>query len=256
MSRFIDIAILPAEAQATEASAYVVVDVLRATTTMATMFERGLADVVVAETEELARTIAARDGRMLCGEVHGLPPKGFDHGNSPVEFLEADLSGQGAVLFTTNGTKAFCAAAARGIVYGGALANLEAVATAAAMHESVMVVCAGNSGGQRFALEDFAAATEIVQRLLAASPGAELGDAAGLGLDALGYEDWIAVSLPQQTDKSARALRASAHGRRTAEIGFAADVHFAARRNTATAVPVVVDRGEGWARLEPLQTSG
>lgn len=233
-----------------EADCYIVVDVLRATTNIATMFSGGLADVVVADSEERARQIASRDGRLLCGEVHGLPPEGFDYGNSPLEIRGVDLKGRGAALFTTNGTKAFCTVAGRGRVLAGALANLEAVATEAAKHEAVVVVCAGNAGGLRFALEDFATAAEMVQRLLVHSRGAEIGDAAGVALDAMGYEDWIAASLPQQTDKSARALRASAHGRRTAEIGFGGDVHFAAQRNTSEAVPEVVDHGEGWARLE------
>jgi 2-phosphosulfolactate phosphatase len=250
LSRFIDIAILPAEAAAMESGCFVVVDVLRATTNIATMFSGGLQDVIVADSEARARDIAKRDGRLLCGEVHGLPPEGFDHGNSPLEIREAAIAGRSAVLFTTNGTKAFCAVAGRGRVLAGALANLEAVAMAAAKHETVTVVCAGNAGGERFALEDFATAAEIVQRVLVHSRGAETGDAAGLALDTMGYEDWIAASLPQQTDKSARALRASAHGRRTAEIGFAGDVHFAAQRNTSVSLPEVVEFGDGWARLE------
>ncbi|MCA9822117.1 MAG: 2-phosphosulfolactate phosphatase, partial [Dehalococcoidia bacterium] len=71
MSQFIDIAILPAEAQLMEADCYVVVDVLRATTTLATMFSAGVTDVVVAASEAEAREIAKRDGRLLCGEVNG-----------------------------------------------------------------------------------------------------------------------------------------------------------------------------------------
>lgn len=250
MSQFIDIAILPAEAQLMEADCYVVVDVLRATTTLATMFSAGVRDVVVAASEAEAREIAKRDGRLLCGEVNGLAPEGFDHGNSPLEIREASPAGKPAVLFTTNGTRAFCAVAGQGRVLAGALANLEAVATAAAEHETIAIVCAGNAGGRRFALEDFATAAEIVQRVLVHSRGADTGDAAGLAIETAGYEDWIAASLPQQTDKSARALRASVHGRRTAEIGFGGDVHFAAQRNTSLAVPEVVAFGDGWARLE------
>ncbi len=249
MTRFLDIALLPAEAVEMAADCYVVVDVLRATTNIATMFEAGVRDVVVADSEARAREVAARESRLLCGEVNGLPPTGFDYGNSPLEIREARVAGKRAVLFTTNGTRAFCSVAGRGRVLGGALANLEAVAIAAATHKVVTVICAGNAGGKRFALEDFATAAEIVQRILFHSRAAEIGDAAGVALDSMGYEDWIAASLPQQTDKSARALRSSAHGQKTAAIGFGGDVHFAARRNTTTAVPEVVDHGEGWARL-------
>jgi phosphosulfolactate phosphohydrolase-like enzyme len=162
----------------------------------------------------------------------------------------APIAGREAVLFTTNGTRAFCAVAGRGAVYSGALANLSSLAAAVVVHDSVVVVCAGNAGGRRFALEDFATAAQVVHAILALSPGSETGDAAGTALETWGYENWIAPGLPQQTDRSARALRSSSHGRRTAELGFAADIQFASRRDTSAAVPVVVAFGEGWARLE------
>jgi phosphosulfolactate phosphohydrolase-like enzyme len=97
----------------------------------------------------------------------------------------------------------------------------------------------------------------VVQAVLALSPGAEAGDAAGMAIETWGYENWIAPGLPQQTDRSGRALRGSSHGRRTAELGFAADIQFASRRDTSRAVPTVVAFGEGWARLEDRrQASG
>src|SRR5688500_18674541 len=102
----LEIALLPAEAQAIEADCYVVVDALRATTTAATLFARGLRDLVAVDSIEMARDLARRDGRMLFGEVDGHPPAGFDFGNSPVEASTARVEGRGAVLFTTNGTAA------------------------------------------------------------------------------------------------------------------------------------------------------
>jgi 2-phosphosulfolactate phosphatase len=224
--------------------------VLRATTTIAAMFEGGVASITVVDDEVRARTLARASGAVLCGEVGGLAPDGFDYGNSPVELATAAIGGRDAVLFTTNGTRAFCGVAGKGAVYAGALANLSAVATAVTAHESAVVVCAGNAGGRRFALEDFAVAAQVVHAVLALSAGAETGDAAGVALETWGYENWIAPGLPQQTDRSARALRSSSHGRRTAELGFASDIQFASRRDTSGAVPAVVAFGEGWARLE------
>lgn len=229
---------------------YIVVDVLRATTTIAVLFDRGVRDITVAASQELARTIASERDALLCGELGGLPPEGFDHGNSPVEFQNADVEGRHIVLFTTNGTRAFCAVAGSGTVLSGALSNVTAVARAAVAQDRVTVVCAGNAGGTRFALEDFAVAAQVVQTVLSLSPGAETGDAAGVALDSWGYENWIAPGLPQQTDRSSRALRGSAHGRRTADLGFAADIQFASLRDTTAAVPAVVEHGDGWARLE------
>jgi 2-phosphosulfolactate phosphatase len=250
MTRTIDIAVLASEADEMSADCYVVVDVLRATTTIATLFEQGIKSVTVAESEATARHLARAKGALLCGEVGGLPPEGFDLGNSPVEMLDAELDGRHAVLFTTNGTRAFCQVAGKGAVLAGALANVSAIAVAASGHESVVVVCAGNAAGRRFALEDFATAAQVVQSILALSPGAETGDAAGMAIETWGYENWIAPGLPQQTDRSGRALRGSSHGRRTAELGFAPDIQFASRRDTSGAVPTVVAFGDGWALLE------
>lgn len=232
-----------------EADAFLVIDVLRATTTIATLFESGLTDLLVVDTIEAARERARAEGRTLFGEVGGLPPDGFDHGNSPAEAATLDLRGKGAVLFTTNGTSALCGAAGRGEVAAGAFANAAAAARWAAEYERVALVCAGNSGGQRFSLEDFAAAARLVQLIARESPGLELGDAAGMAAEITGYEDWIAPGLPQRTDRSARLVAGSHHAQGLKALGLDADIAFAAREDTSGAVPRVVEHGEGWALL-------
>ncbi len=232
-----------------EADAFLVIDVLRATTTIATLFERGLADLLAFETIEAARERAQAEGRLLFGEVGGLPPEGFDYGNSPVEASRLDLQGKRAALFTTNGTRALTGVAGRGEVAAAAFANASAVAQWASGHERVVLVCAGEAGGKRFALEDFAAAARLVQLITRASPGVELGDAAGVASEASGYEDWIAPGLPQRTARSARLVAGAQHARALKALGLDADLAFAAREGTASVVPQVVEYGEGWARL-------
>lgn len=251
MVRRIDLALLPAEAEAIPADCFVVVDVLRATTTIAVLFERGLHDLVAVDDIDAARARAATEGRLLFGEVDGLPPEGFDHGNSPVEAFGLDLEGRRAVLFTTNGTRALCTVARRGAVFTGALVNRTAVVHAVSAFGRVCVVCAGTSHGRRFALEDFAASAALVQALARAHPGVETGDAAGLAMEVPGYEEWIAPSLPQRvTGRSARFLAGSEHGRALARIGLGADINIAAREDLTAVAPRVVEAGEGWARLE------
>ncbi|MFN8506617.1 MAG: 2-phosphosulfolactate phosphatase [Dehalococcoidia bacterium] len=172
----IELALLPAEAAAIATKAYIVVDVLRATTTIATLFARGMTSLVAAGRIELARELAASEHRLLMGEVHGLPPEGFDFGNSPVEAAAAPVAGRGGVLFTTNGTAALCLLAGRGAVFAGAAANATALAAyVAARYASATVVCAGNGAGARFSLEDFAAAGMIAGALSDAAPAAALG---------------------------------------------------------------------------------
>ncbi|GAB4321843.1 MAG: 2-phosphosulfolactate phosphatase [Dehalococcoidia bacterium] len=251
MVRRIDLALLPSEAEAIPADCYVVVDVLRATTTIAVLFDRGLRDLVAVDDIDAARARAATEGRLLFGEVGGLTPAGFDHGNSPVEASGLDLRGRRAVLFTTNGTRALCAVAGRGAVFAGALVNRAAIVDAASAFDRVCFVCAGTEEGRRFALEDFAAAAALVQGLARAHPGAETGDAAGLAMEVPGYEEWIAPSLPQRVrGRSTRFLAGSEHGRALARIGLAADINVAAQDDVSRAVPRVVEAGPGWARIE------
>lgn len=249
MTKRLEVALLPSEAEAIEADAFLVIDVLRATTTIATLFEGGLADLLVVDDIEAARERARSEGRVLFGEVGGLPPEGFDYGNSPAEAATLEVRDKGAVLFTTNGTRAICGSAGGGAVATAAFSNAGAAARWGAGFDRVALVCAGNSGGKRFALEDFAAAARLVQLISRESPGLELGDAAGVAAGLTGYEDWIAPGLPQQTDRSARLIAGAHHAQGLKALGLGADIAFAAREDTSAQVPRVAEHGKGWALL-------
>ncbi len=238
MSHHIDIAVLPVEAMQSHADCYVVVDLLRATTTIAALFSAGLQSLVAVNTIDAARERAKAEHRLLFGEVNGLPPAGFDHGNSPAEAAAADLSGANAVLFTTNGTAALCALADRGAVVTGALINVSAIATFAAQFGHVCVVCAGDLSGTMFSLEDFAAAGIIAAHIAEKSVNAALGDAARLALEL------VPVSILDQ------AISGSAHAKRLRAMGLEADITFASQIDTSRAIPMVTGYGPGWAFLE------
>ncbi len=252
MTTLLDIAVLPSEAAEMEADCYIVVDVLRATTTIAMLFESGLEDLVVTNDIAYARDLGSKERRLLFGEVHGLAPEGFDYGNSPIEAADAPVQGRGGVLFTTNGTPAICSVAGKGAVFAGSLSNLTSLTHAAIAFDSVVVVCAGNAVGRRFAQEDFAASGSIVRSILRSSPAAQLGDAASIAMSHTGYDDWLRVGLPQQTESSARLIGSSSHARRTIDLGLAADVQFCTRKDTSSVVPTVVEHGANWARLRKL----
>jgi 2-phosphosulfolactate phosphatase len=242
MPKRVDLALLPAEAAPMAGDCYVVVDVLRATTTIAVLFARGLRELLVADSLERARELARRDALLLFGEVGGLPPAGFDHGNSPVEASTLDLVGAGAVLFTTNGTRALCGLPPPpATICTGAPANLGAVVEHLLRQQHIVVVCAGEDRGRRFALEDFAAAGRIIRETARRAPGAELGDAARLALEAIGPAGG--------PDRAAALIAGSEHARALSAGGLGADVAFAVRDDTSAATPVVANRGEGWALL-------
>jgi 2-phosphosulfolactate phosphatase len=163
---------LPAEALEREADCYIVVDVLRATTTIAALFGAGLSSLLAVNEIELARERARSEGRLLFGEVDGFPPTGFDYGNSPLEAARAPVAGRGGALFTSNGTAALCKLAGRRAVVTGAVVNVSAVVRFAVEFARVTIVCAGNHGGKVFSLEDFAASAMIAGALRALAPEA------------------------------------------------------------------------------------
>jgi 2-phosphosulfolactate phosphatase len=242
MIRRLDVAMLPSEALAIETDCFVVVDLLRATTTAATLFAAGLDNLLVVDDVDRAREAARQSGELLFGEVGGLPPEGFDHGNSPIEAAAASVAGKGAVLFTTNGTLALCSLAPRGAVLAGALVNAGAVASVAAGYDRVVVVCAGESRGLRFAQEDFLAAGVIARRLTALAPEVGVGDAAALAIRTASGPDLQHL------------VRASHHARTLAALGLAADIDFALCEDTSLAVPAVVASGAGWALLQDARS--
>ena len=145
----IDVAFTPGEPP--EAAVAIVIDVLRATTTVAYALTQGYPRVLACAGLDHARELAGRlgEGTVLAGERACVRPEGFDFGNSPREFADADPRGETLVLTTTNGTRAIVAAAIRAdTVMIGSLANLTACAAAAARTTrqakgDVLVQCAG-----------------------------------------------------------------------------------------------------------------
>jgi 2-phosphosulfolactate phosphatase len=142
----------------------VVVDVLRASSTMAQALAAGYRRILCCREIEEARALrAATPDSLVGGERDAIRIPGFDVGASPREFLEARA--ETLILSTTNGTSAILRTAARcDEVVLGSLLNLAAVG--AALREragDVAIVCAGFKGG--FALDDMYCAGRIVELL-------------------------------------------------------------------------------------------
>lgn len=238
MTPELDVLLVPPGNRWPDTDACAVVDALRATTMAATLLHTGATAVIAAETESAARALARELGALLAGEVGGLPPAGFDLGNSPSSVKAATVAGREVVLFTTNGTRALCAAAARGPAAAACALNAAAAARWLAEWHRVAIVCAGEARGTVFALEDLAAAACIVRALVAARPGLELGDGARL-----------ALMLPDPVT----AIGASAHADALRALGLGEDIAAAQAVDTVPLVPVVTARGAGWVRLEPVR---
>ena len=137
---------------------YIVIDVIRATTTQSVILDRGAARILVASTVEEAKEAAQKiPGRLLCGERNVQPVPGFDYGNSPVQFSQVDLTGRELIMTTTNGTRAFYACPSDAIRLAGSFYNAEAVALKALEMAkdhggNIRLVCSGEL--DYFALDD------------------------------------------------------------------------------------------------------
>jgi 2-phosphosulfolactate phosphatase len=159
----VDVAFTPAEAA--PAHVAVVIDVMRATSTIAQALASGYERVLCCRDVDEARALRAElgDAAVLGGERNAVRIEGFDLGASPRDYLEPQA--KTVIMTTTNGTRTILAAASSSDhVLLGSLLNLEAVVRAAsAPGEDVTLVCAGFQGA--FAVDDAYCAGRIVELL-------------------------------------------------------------------------------------------
>ena len=204
-----------------------VIDVLRASTSIVTALANGCAGVVpVGDPGQARRRAAATPGALLAGERRGEPLAGFDLGNSPLEFSAARVGGRVVFLTTSNGTGALLAARPAAAIAVAALVNLSAAAAwAAAAGRPVVVVCAGERGAR--SLEDEVCAGLLVERLRALVPGARPGPEA---------EAVAAQARPYAADLT-RLARDSGWARYLSAQGRAADVAACLTVDVYTVVP-------------------
>ena len=203
----------------------VVIDVIRATSTICQALDSGYERVWCAAEVEDARALHS-ETVTLGGERLGVLIDGFDLGNSPREYLTPRTPT--LAMSTTNGTRAIVTAAEQcDRVLIASLMNLEAVAAAAAAHgDDVAIFCAGVKGA--FALDDSYVAGRIVELL-----ACERSDAAEAAVR-------LAVSYPT----AEKAFRASRSGRNLINHGpeLEADIPWCARESVLLGVPVLTGR--------------
>jgi 2-phosphosulfolactate phosphatase len=167
----VHVALGPAEfgAAGLDGRAALVIDVLRATTSVVTACAAGCRSVIPVPDEAAARRVAGRfpaGACLLAGERGGDPIPGFDLGNSPLEFTRDRVEGRVIVFTTTNGTGAMLAAAPAAAIAVAALTNAAAAARwSLARGTDLTVLCAGERGA--FCLEDAVCAGFVMEALAA-----------------------------------------------------------------------------------------
>jgi 2-phosphosulfolactate phosphatase len=212
------VAFTPAEALATPVA--VVVDVLRATSTMTQALAAGYRRVLCCAEVDDAKALAG-DGVVLGGERQAMRIPGFDFGNSPADFA-GDPAGETLVLTTTNGTRLLLSAASRcEEVLVGSLLNLAAVVREVRARGSseVGVLCAGVAG--EFALDD----AYVAGRLADALDGQSADSAVA------------AIRLARTYGNAGEALAASKSAANLRGAGLGEDVSWCAQESILDIVP-------------------
>lgn len=240
----------------------IVLDVLRASSTMLSMFEAGARELLLAATPEEALSVAERDREAywLCGERHALKVEGFDFGNSPVEFVDADLGDRQVVYVTSNGTRALAAVKDATAVLVGSPRNevavvRQAVREAHAHDGDLLLLCAGDNGGVGISLEDAFVAGMLVDRIVKLNPRRVAPeDPADPDLLALNdsailvhrfFRSYLHRNDTGATSETIRAMFAeSRSGRDLPTKGLGADLEYCSEIDVTTVVPRLDVRGD------------
>ncbi|MEA3365429.1 MAG: 2-phosphosulfolactate phosphatase [Candidatus Hydrogenedentes bacterium] len=207
----------------------VVIDALRASATAAMLFDAGASEI--AAVREVAHAYAARrefDDALLYGERGGLPPEGFDFGNSPRSVEMA--RGRRVIFTTTTGAGRLVECWGAEAAYMGSTVNASAVARAASSHgKNVVLIPAGLMDDPGFnAEEDWVAAVVIAVRS---------GGTIGEGRET--FERWRARIESEGVET---LFQSAPHAAKLRQVGLDADIPFCAQVDLTTAVPKAAER--------------
>ncbi len=213
----------------------VVADVLRATTVMTYALQNGAKAVWPQSSDENARQMYQEFEQMgepvlLCGEKEGFKRKGYDLGNSPLEFTSNIVRGKSIIHLTTNGTKALRAASAAQQVFIASFANLTAVADRLRELETrvdqILFIVSGREG--QYCIEDTVCLGGVLTWLIGPPGGnIDITDAGRTAIDLYQVYRGNILSMLQQCF----------HGRYLESVGLGADLPACAQVDTVTSVP-------------------
>jgi 2-phosphosulfolactate phosphatase len=214
----------------------VVIDVLRATTTITRALENGAQSVIPCLEPEDAIAVRNRLGRdriLLGGERGSQKINGFDLDNSPASYESAIVAGKTVAFTTTNGTRALQRVGHAGAtaVFCGSLNNRDAIVTAIASVDAreALLVCAGQDG--EFSFEDFFCAGAIASTCTERFPDVALSDASLAA----------AVTYRNGEHRVADAIASGEHAQSLAALGFFDDIVEAARLDISAVIPAYRD---------------
>ncbi|NJO73281.1 MAG: 2-phosphosulfolactate phosphatase family protein [Leptolyngbyaceae cyanobacterium RM1_406_9] len=218
----------------------IAIDVLRATTTMATALANGAEAVqVFSNINQLMQVSEAwpSEKRIRAGERGGATVEGCDLGNSPLDCTPERVSGKRLFISTTNGTRCLERIQNAPVVLTAALVNRNAAVQYLLNHQPETVWISGSGWEGSFSLEDTICAGAIAHSLLAKTD-ISLNDLAGndevVGAIAL-YIQW--------QDKLLELLQQASHGQRLVRLGVIDDLKYCAQTDTLNVLPIQQEPG-------------
>lgn len=210
----------------------VVIDVLRATSTMVNALYNGCREIIVVSSPEeafyLKKLYSAKT--VLGGERKRKRLPGFELGNSPLEYVRSVIGNRVIIFTTTNGTELItkCALAEKIII--GSFLNAEAVTDYLKDHNKIILACAGTRG--TFSLEDFLLAGYLSWLIKKKYTGAIFCDKCYEAIDWFKKMDNSLVDI----------LKKTPHGQSLIDIGLKDDIQFCLQKNITEIIPQVKTR--------------
>lgn len=207
----------------------VVIDVLRATSVIATALSNGASRIYpfagIEEAKDFYDELNSEHA-LLCGERKGHIIAGFHLGNSPYSYDAATIKGKKLILSTTNGSLAISRSNAATTLYTAAMVNVSAVAEKIKNSEGdLVIVCAGTNG--KFSLDDALCAGMLI---------AKLEESAAWQKDDLGI---ILSAYSRQPGSITDKLKECFHLNYLRSIGYGDDIDYCLSPDLLSNVPIL-----------------
>ena len=231
----IDVAFIPEEVCVSEISdkAVLIVDVLRATSTITTAIANGASFLIPVNTPAEAFALNEKLNRepLLGGEVDGKLIEGFHLGNSVSEYTASKVKNKPIIIRTTNGTRAInVCSSAHHLIIGCFLNQSSCCHFLSQLRSDILIVCSGKEG--KFGIEDVVFAGACVN-IISQIVTSEINKSDSAVASEMLYQHCKPDIL--------QMLRNSEHGRYLIDIGLGDDLVLCAQVNTTNAVPIYFD---------------
>jgi len=219
----------------------VVVDVLRATSTIATALHNGAARIqpVASVSEARERAKHLKNVRVLLGgEKDGFRIEGFDLGNSPLDYSPENVKGQSIIFKTTNGTETFLRVKSAAKILFGSFLNARAIGRFLNRHRPDYLIFANSGLKGHFSLEDSVCSGYIINQLITPE------------LENDGATACVALAQRFSDDTKYLLFEQSTHGHYLKNNGFTADLEYCSRKDCLNVIPVFDAEKNGIVRVE------